>query len=124
MLKYLIGVAILFARFALNAADPQWKLVWSDEFDGPFLDPSKWEFEVNAQGGGNNELQYYKTNNVRVTGGVLTVEARKEHYTGPGGTREYTSARIRTRGKGDWQYGRFDLGNAPELGTHLVRCEV
>src|SRR5437588_1714701 len=109
MLRYVLAIAMLFARFALNAADLQWKLVWSDEFDGSSLDPSKWEFEVNAHGGGNNELQYYKTNNVRVTGGVLTIEARKEHYTGPGGTREYTSARIRTRAKGDWQYGRFDL---------------
>ena len=97
MLRYVLAIAMLFARFALNAADLQWKLVWSDEFDGSSLDPSKWEFEVNAHGGGNNELQYYKTNNVRVTGGVLTIEARKEHYTGPGGTRG--TRRIRgTRG--------------------------
>ena len=88
MLKYLIGVAILFARFALNAADPQWKLVWTDEFDGSSLDLSKWEFEVNAHGGGNNEMQYYLTNNARVANGVLIIEARKEHYIGPDGTRE------------------------------------
>src|SRR5438874_9178082 len=108
MLKYLSS-ALLFGALALNAAEPQWQLVWSDEFDGSSLDLSKWEFEVNAHGGGNNELQYYITNNVRVSGGLLTIEARKEHYTGSGGTREYTSARIRTRGKGDWLYGRFDI---------------
>src|SRR5437764_3903 len=88
---------------------PGWQLAWNDEFDGQRLDVSKWEFEVNARGGGNNELQYYVTNNVRVGDGLLTIEARKEHYTGPGGTREYTSARIRTRHKGDWQYGRFEI---------------
>lgn len=86
-----------------------WRLVWQDEFDGRTLDPSKWEFEVNADGGGNNELQYYVTNNARVKDGVLYIEARKEHHAGPQGTREYTSSRLRTRLKGDWKYGRFDI---------------
>src|SRR5947199_2286540 len=106
MLKYLLPLMLLlFVRSIGRGADANWHLVWSDEFDGNSLDLSKWEFEVNAQGGGNNELQYYTTNNVRVSNGFLTIQARKEHYTGPDGTREYTSARIRTRGKGDWQYG-------------------
>ncbi len=54
-------------------------------------------------------MQYYITNNIGVRDGFLTIEARKEHYTGPEGTREYTSSRIRTRGKGDWLYGRFEI---------------
>jgi beta-glucanase (GH16 family) len=93
------------------AADdpPGWQSVWQDEFDGTALDLTKWEFEVNARGGGNNELQYYITNNVQVKDGLLFVEARKEHYTGREGTREYTSSRIRTRRKGDWKYGRIDV---------------
>ena len=94
-------------RAAENPAG--WELVWSDEFDGDSLDRSKWEFEVNASGGGNRELQYYVTNNVHVRDGLLTIEARKERYTGPEGTREYTSSRIRTRRKGDWIHGRFDI---------------
>ncbi|MBI2925741.1 MAG: glycoside hydrolase family 16 protein [Verrucomicrobia bacterium] len=95
---------------ALAAEDSaRWQLVWQDEFDGKALDLSKWEFEVNAQGGGNNELQYYVTNNAHLMDGLLVLEARKERYTGPGGTREYTSSRIRTKRKGDWQYGRFDI---------------
>ena len=36
-----------------------WNLVWSDEFNGSTIDASKWNFEVNGNGGGNNELQYY-----------------------------------------------------------------
>ncbi len=40
---------------------------------------------------------------------MLIIEARKGRYTGPGGTRDYTSARIRSRGKGDWCYGRFEI---------------
>jgi beta-glucanase (GH16 family) len=99
----------LMACTARAATSPGWELVWADEFNGASLDLSKWEFEVNAGGGGNNELQYYVTNNVRVHDGVLVIEARKEHYTGPGGSRDYTSSRIRTRHKGDWLYGRIEV---------------
>jgi beta-glucanase (GH16 family) len=102
-------VAGLFAAQAAPADLAGWKLVWSDEFNGKSLDPAKWSFEVNAEGGGNRELQYYVTNNVTVTNGFLTITARHEAYTGPEGTREYTSSRIRTLGKGDWRYGRFEM---------------
>src|SRR3989442_3945191 len=110
MLKSAV-VVVLLAAFTASGSDnpPGWELVWSDEFDGRTLDASKWEFEVNARGGGNNELQYYVTNNARVKNGLLFIEARKEHYTGPAGTRDYTSSRLRTRLKGDWKYGRFDI---------------
>jgi beta-glucanase (GH16 family) len=107
---YLAGTLLLAVCLAGAADSPTgWKLVWSDEFDGHTLDPSKWGFEVNARGGGNNELQYYVTNNVRVRNGLLSIEARREHYAGPEGARDYTSSRIRTRFKGDWTYGRFDI---------------
>ena len=36
-----------------------WKVVWSDEFDGDALDTNKWTHEVNCYGGGNNEQQCY-----------------------------------------------------------------
>jgi beta-glucanase (GH16 family) len=99
------------ARLVTAAADdpPGWQSVWQDEFDGTALDLTKWEFEVNARGGGNNELQYYVTNNAQVRNGQLNIEARAEKYTGPEGTRDYTSSRIRTKRKGDWLYGRFDF---------------
>lgn len=88
-----------------------WELVWYDEFIGNALDLTKWEYEVNANGGGNNELQYYtdRPENLWVSDGFLTIQALKETYTGSGGTRNYTSARIRTANKGDWKYGRFEI---------------
>jgi len=108
-----LAVAVVLVRiaFAPGAAEIPggWALVWNDEFDGNSLDLSKWEFEVNARGGGNRELQYYITNNVRVQDGFLTIEARREDYTGPEGTREYTSSRLRTKRKGDWLQGRFEI---------------
>jgi beta-glucanase (GH16 family) len=88
-----------------------WEVVWHDEFDGAQIDGMKWSHEVNAQGGGNNELQYYtaRSENSFVRDGLLTIRALKETYTGAEGTRAYTSARMRTLGKGDWKYGRFDV---------------
>ncbi len=93
-----------------SAPAQEWELVWADEFDGPDIDLSKWEHEVNAWGGGNNELQYYTDRPVNsfIEDGKLVIQALQETFTGPEGTRNYTSARLRTRHQGDWLYGRFE----------------
>ena len=87
-----------------------WSLVWQDEFNGNTIDGNKWGFEVNGGGGGNNELQYYtaRSQNASVANGVLTIQAVKERYCAADGCRDYTSARLRTLGKGDWLYGRME----------------
>lgn len=91
--------------------DSTWVLVWSDEFNGTVLDNSKWSLQLgdgcaqNLCGWGNNELQSYQGDNVRVGGGRLTITARRERA----GDREFTSARIRSFLKGDWTYGRVDV---------------
>ncbi|QYF93857.1 RICIN domain-containing protein [Massilia sp. PAMC28688] len=87
-----------------------WRLVWADEFNGTSVDMNKWEFEVNGAGGGNGELQYYtaRPENAFVSNGALTIRAQRENYCSTDGCRQYTSARLRTRGKGDWLYGRME----------------
>lgn len=86
-------------------------LVWSDEFDYTGLpDAAKWSFDTdgNATGWGNNESQYYtsgRLENAEVKDGFLNITARKEEYAGF----SYTSARLRTKGKGDWLYGRVEV---------------
>ena len=87
-----------------------WQLVWNEEFSGREI-ASDWTHEVNAWGGGNNELQYYtaRPENSYVRGGRLHIVARKEYYEGPEGARAYTSARLNTKGAGDWRYGRFEI---------------
>ena len=90
---------------------PDWKLVWSDTFDGTSIDPTKWTVEVDDKGGGNGELQYYtdRPDNVRVENGNLIITAIKEEYIGPDGQkRHYTSAKLSTRGHADWKYGRIE----------------
>lgn len=86
---------------------PGWNLVWNDEFNGTVVDSTKWEYEVNGDGGGNNELQYYtdRYQNSFVDSGSLVIVARKEAYL----NRQYTSARMRTKYKGDWTYGHFEV---------------
>ncbi len=86
---------------------PGWTLVWNDEFSGPSIDLSKWGHEVNDNGGGNNESQYYtaRPENSFIRDGALVIRAIKEQYL----TREYTSARMRTANRGDWTYGRFEI---------------
>lgn len=85
-------------------------LLWSDEFDGSGIDASKWIHEVDGEGGGNNELQYYtdRPENSYVVDGVLHIVALQEEYTGPDGTRYYTSARMTTQTTKSFMYGRIE----------------
>ncbi len=87
------------------------KLVWADEFNGDSLDYSKWGVEENAYGGGNNEQQIYRWDkkNLRVEGGNLIIQAHNDKPNVAGTSRLYSSARIRTKHRGDWQYCRVDV---------------
>ena len=88
-----------------------WKLIWSEEFDYTgFPDSTKWSYDTegNVYQWGNNEAQYYtsgRKENAWVSDGVLRITALKEPMEG----RSYTSARLITKGKGDWLYGRFEI---------------
>lgn len=82
--------------------------VWADEFDyNGAPDQNKWGYDIGGSGWGNNELQYYtdRTSNASVADGKLTITARKETKE----TREYTSARLVSKNKGDFLYGRFEI---------------
>jgi len=87
-----------------------WQLVWSDEFDGPAgqsPDAASWTYDVGGSGWGNNQLEFdtARPENVSLDGnGHLAIVARQEQYQG----NDYTSARIKTQGLGEWTYGRFE----------------
>jgi len=89
----------IHALFAIlsPALCADWKLVWSDEFNGSKLDYSKWGIEENAFGGGNHEQQIYtdRSKNVRVENGSLILEAHKDNAQISGTQRPYSSGRIR-----------------------------
>jgi len=91
-----------------------WTLTWSDEFNGPEgspVDASKWVTETGGNGWGNDELEYYtnRPQNSHEHDGNLVIKVLQEKYTGADGvTRKYTSARLKTLGKFDQTYGRFE----------------
>jgi len=83
-------------------------LVWSDEFSAEGApNPEKWGYDVGGGGWGNNELQFYtnRLNNAFVSNGSLNIRAVKEDYGG----RQYTSARLVSKNKGDFKYGRMQF---------------
>jgi len=113
-LYFRVGLVLLFFVLCtpVSRAQPnpsKWKLVWSDEFGNHGLpDSSKWGYDVGGHGWGNNELQFYTkadSGNVLVKDGALYITARKLQQ----GERNYTSARLVTKGKGDWLYGRLEV---------------
>ena len=114
-MKFLL-ITILLAGLALYACknneskqESPWELVWGDEFNYSGLpDSSKWNYDTGGHGWGNNELQFYNANrmeNARVEDSQLVIEARKENWQGS----SYTSARMVTKGKAEWQYGRIEV---------------
>lgn len=85
-----------------------YQLVWSDEFDYTGKpDSTKWGYDIGDNGWGNNELQYYTNDevNARAENGMLVLEA----HNYPDAEVQYTSARLVTREKGDWLYGKFEI---------------
>ena len=90
-----------------------WNIVWQDEFDKDSLDLTKWSRETGGHGWGNNELQYYtdSDSNSYVENGNLVVKAEvvPQGIGSSKGLRYYSSARLRTYGKGDWKYGRIEV---------------
>ena len=111
-LKILIWIFFFLLLSLNNVRAQDYQLMWSDEFAGDSLDMSKWEYMIGdgtayalPAGWGNNERQWYRAENVLIENNNLLITAAKEDYAGS----NYTSARIRTRNKGDWKYGRFEL---------------
>lgn len=81
--------------------------LWKDEFSGTAIDNTIWGYDIGNNGWGNNESQYYTNspNNSFVSNGNLVIEARKENYQGS----EYTSARLLTKNKQSFTFGRVDI---------------
>ena len=87
-----------------------YRLVWADYFNGETLNGSDWNIEVNGDGGGNEELQYYRAENVTVGkepvsgSGCLILTARKENYLG----KSFTSGRLNSGGKRFFTHGKIE----------------
>lgn len=83
------------------------KLIWSDEFNYKGLpNENDWNFEV-GKARANNEPQWYtkELRNAEVAKGKLTITVLQEDVNGE---KRYTSARINTRKKHEFTYGRIE----------------
>ena len=120
------GITLLvlacFSLSSFSGETKRMKLVWADEFNQDGLpDSIHWGYDLGdgcpkVCGWGNNELQYYtdrRLENARVTDGNLIIEAHREKM----GSMEYTSARLVSKKKGDWTYGRIDVRAKLPAGT-------
>ncbi|MBK8164854.1 MAG: family 16 glycosylhydrolase [bacterium] len=103
-----IAIAILTAL--ASPAGATWSLVWADEFNGTGLDYANWAPDIgngcpDLCGWGNSELQYYRAQNVAVTGGNLVLTTRAESIGG----NAFTSGKVTTRDKRSFLYGRVEM---------------
>ena len=101
-----------FISFPAPPQDKNWTFEsvpgWSDEFNYAGLpDPGKWGYDLGGGGWGNNELEYYtdQIKNAAAADGLLTITAIRENM----GDKNYTSARLVTKNKGDMLYGRIEV---------------
>ena len=123
----IVPVAALVATgFASTASAQAWgEPFWSDEFDsseaGAAPDASKWTFDVGGSGWGNHELEVYcapgtstpapcdaqHPNAFQDGHGHLIIRASRVSAE-PVPTGSWTSARLKTLGLKDLQYGRME----------------
>ena len=94
-----------------------YQLVWHDEFDGNSINRENWTYDIGGWGWGNGEAQYYtdRPENSRVENGLLVIEARFERFEHS----YYTSARLKSEGLQEFQYGRIEARTKVPPGAGL-----
>lgn len=129
-ITFVAGLFIV-ATFTLNACTQAQEsgglrthgmvLTFSDEFDGPTLDLTKWSHQSGTggvdpvtginfglSGWGNSEQQFYQAANTEIIDGMLHIWGRREEAGEGSYARQFTSSRIRTAGNFAQRYGRFE----------------
>jgi beta-glucanase (GH16 family) len=83
-------------------------IVWAEEFNTDGVpDATKWGYDIGGNGWGNQELEYYtnRTDNAIISNGSLKIIAKKESFGGSA----YTSARLITKDKFSFKYGKIEV---------------
>ena len=108
MMKPILSIIMLLCAGVMSAQN--YTLVWNEDFTDGALDTKVWNIEVNGDGGGNNELQYYCEKGVSVgaeptTGKqCLILTATKESYHG----KDCTSGRVNSKHNLYYTYGKIE----------------
>ncbi|PZX20811.1 putative secreted protein (Por secretion system target) [Breznakibacter xylanolyticus] len=107
-MKKLLAASLLMLPLMSGAQNYQ--LVWEDQFDEPALNETFWTIQVNGDGGGNNELQYYRRENISIENhptenvSCLVLNAKRENYL----NKTCTSGRVVTQNKVSCRYGKIE----------------
>ncbi len=95
----------------------RWRGIWSDDFNGTAVDPTKWNVQNNSNfGSGNNEDECYRSANVTVAGGTLRLRGQRQTVTGcgtnpdGGSTYYFTSGMVTTKAQGGSLKMKFRQG--------------
>lgn len=111
---------------SLVPADKQWKLVWSDEFDGDSLDETKWNYRLNFWG---YRSPTWTTEGVVVSDGTLKINMIRKGD-------DFYSAHLQTGGltfdnprdetsKVFWPFGKKDQAKfMHRYGYYECRCKL
>lgn len=109
-------IMILLISSAMFGQQAKRKLVWEENFDGKILNDKVWNIELGDGcpncGWGNNERQLYTDQNHRLENGNLIITAKKD-------SNNYTSARINTKTKQEFKYGRLEARAKLPVGQGL-----
>ncbi|MEM7626895.1 MAG: glycoside hydrolase family 16 protein [Planctomycetota bacterium] len=98
----LVGLVVGGVPVAAGPIDvPGWDLVWQDEFDQPSPDTSEWEL-FDLRNSFNNELQYYRPEQITTRDGNLVITATDQPLDG----KQYRSGRMESWQ--EWGFGRFE----------------
>lgn len=107
----LMSTVMLFAQQLGSGETDGYHLVWQDLFDADELNPLRWDIEIDGNGGGNHELQYYtdRPENVRLGDDgqgnhCLILTARRENYAG----KAFTSGRLTTKNRIAFTHGKIE----------------
>jgi beta-glucanase (GH16 family) len=113
--KNIIHLLLFVLVFSSCQSDRQ--LVWEENFNGNSLNEEYWSFELgdgcpDLCGWGNNELQLYTKKNHQVQDGLLTITSKLENG-------KYTSTRLTTKNKQEFQYGKMEMKAKLPIGKGL-----
>ena len=115
MKKYFL-LAFICSNFTF-AQSTKRTLVWEENFNAKTLDSSVWNFDLgngcpDLCGWGNNERQIYTDKNHTLVDGNLVIQAKLDSDV-------FTSTKITTKNKKQFQYGRFETRAKLPVGQGL-----
>ena len=110
-------IQFLILLTSISLLSQERKIVWEENFNGDNLELQSWNFEIGDGcpelcGWGNNERQVYTKINHRLSNGRLYIEAKKIG-------KEYSSSKITTKGKQEFQYGKIEVRAKLPIGKGL-----